>query len=310
MKHETAGDPITGLKWTRKTTEKIAIELNKLGINISGNTVGRLLKHMGFSLRVNHKKLNAGTRADRALRDEQFNYIADLRARFAGEGNPIVSVDSKKKELVGNFKNAGETWEKEPVQVNDHDFPSYARGIAISYGIYDTQANRGTVFIGTSFNTSEFAVECIEKWWRIEGKQRYPGAKSLLILADGGGSNGTRVRAWKSELKNKICDRHGISVTVAHYPTGASKWNPIEHRLFSEISKNWAGIPLNSYETIKKYIQTTTTSTGLQVQAHFVWKEYEKGINVSDEQMNAISIEPHGVQPTRNYTICPRQNGK
>jgi hypothetical protein len=311
MKQETAGDPITGLKWTRKTTEKIAVELGELGIRISANTVGRLLKQMDFSLRVNHKKLSCGTRTERTLRDEQFCYIAELRERFVSEGNPIISVDAKKRELVGNFKNDGKAWNREPVLVNDHDFPSYARGHAIPYGIYDTIRNRGTVFIGTSFDTADFAVESIEKWWRSEGKHYYPHATSLLILADGGGSNGTRVRAWKHALQHKMCNRHGISITVAHYPTGASKWNPIEHRLFSEISKNWAGKPLDGFETIKKYIQTTTTSTGLQVNAHFVWKQYDKGISISDEEMLGICIEPHAIQPARNYTLNPcGQNGK
>lgn len=302
MKHETAGDPLTALKWTRRTTEKIAEELGNLGINVSPSTVARLLKQMGFSLRVNHKKL-AGSGPDR---DEQFVYITELRERFAAAGNPIVSVDSKKKEQVGNFKNPGSAWNREPVLVNDHDFPSDADGRAIPYAVYDVQANHGAVFVGMSYDTAEFAVDSMEKWWRYVGKHRYPNADQLLVLADGGGSNATRNRAWKANLQEKICDRHGISVTVSHYPTGASKWNPVEHRLFSQISRNWAGRPLDSYETILNYIRTTRTTTGLTVKAYLVTKAYEKGVKISDEQMAQLSLHPHDTQPHRNYTLKPR----
>lgn len=302
MDQETAGDPITGLKWTRRTTEKIAVELSSLGINVSPNTVGRLLKQMGFSLRVNHKK-RASSGPDR---DEQFVYIAELREEFAAAGQPIVSVDSKKKENVGNFKNPGTAWNQEPVIVNDHDFPSDADGRAIPYAVYDVRANQGAVFVGTSYDTAEFAVDSLEKWWRYVGKYRYPNADRLLVLADGGGSNATRNRAWKVNLQEKICDRHRIHVTVTHYPTGTSKWNPVEHRLFSEISKNWAGRPLDSYDTILNYIRTTRTATGLSVKAYMVTKAYEKGIKISDEQMADLSLRPHNTQPHRNYTLAPR----
>ncbi|MGI0134569.1 MAG: ISAzo13 family transposase, partial [Candidatus Micrarchaeaceae archaeon] len=218
MRHETAGDPITGLKWTRKTTEKIASELSSLNIHVSPNTVARLLKQMDFSLRVNHKKLSSGSLADQNERNEQFVYIAKLKKRFARAGHPIVSVDTKKKELVGNFKNPGTAWNQEPVLVKDHDFRSEAIGMAVPYSLYDVSANQGTVFVGMSSDTAEFAVDSIEKWWRSEGTCSYPNADRLLILADGGGSNGARNRAWKANLQKKICDRHNIAVTVCHYP--------------------------------------------------------------------------------------------
>ena len=307
MVHETAGDPISGLKWTHKTTEKIATELRSLGIAVSARSVAKLLKKMGFSLRVNHKKRSNGSPAQR---DAQFAYISELRERFANEANPVISVDTKKKELVGPFKNPGTAWHQEPVLVNDHDFRSDALGIAIPYGIYDLRAHCGTIFVGTTHDTPEFAVDAIERWWREEGRRRYPKTSHLGILADGGGSNGARCRCWKHGLQQKLCERHGLEVTVAHYPPGASKWNPIEHRLFSEVSKNWAGRPLDSYETIINHLRTTTTSTGLQVRAHLVRKTYRKGKTVSNAQMKQLAIKTHDVHPQWNYTLSPAQNGK
>jgi len=205
---------------------------------------------------------------------------------------------------VGNFKNPGATWGKQAVAVKDHDFRSQGLGIAVPYGIYDVPANRGSVFVGTSHDTPEFAVSAIEKWWRYDGRHRYPDASELLILADCGGSNGYRPLAWKYNLQN-FCDRHGISVTVAHYPPGASKWNPIEHRLFSEISKNRAGKPLDTYETILNYISTTRTATGLKVKAYFDTRDYPKGVEISKQQMSRIHLEKHETLPRWNYTITP-----
>jgi len=303
MKYETAGDPVTGLKWTRRTTEKIAEELKTLRIDVSPKTVGKLLKQMGFSLRVNHKKLSCGSDADR---DEQFAYIAEMRELYARRGWPIVSIDTKKKELVGNFKNGGAAWNREPVLVNDHDFPSEALGKAIPYGIYDVQANRGSLFVGTTHDTAEFAVDNLAKWWIYDGRRRYPKARKLLVLADSGGSNGPRIRAWKYFLQERLCDDYGLTVTICHYPTAASKWNPIEHRLFSEISKNWAGRPLDSYEAIVNYSRSTTTSAGLVVKAYLVWKHYPEGVKIADEEMKGLRLERHETQPTRNYTLRPR----
>lgn len=305
MKHETAGDPMSHLKWTHKTTEKIATELQAVDIDVSPKTVSRLLMKMGYSLRVNHKKLPRVSKTSPKKRDAQFVHIAELRQDFINRGLPIISVDTKKKELVGCFKNSGVAWNKKPVEVNDHDFPSDANGKAVPYGIYDIQANLGTVFVGTSRDTAEFAIDSIEAWWLNEARQRYPGAKEIAILADGGGSNGSRCRAWKHGLQQRISERYGLTVTVAHYPPGTSKWNPIEHRLFSEISKNWAGQPLDSYETVLNYLRTTKTKTGLEVQAHLVNRDYEKGVKVTDDQMRNLHITWHDTLPRWNYTLSP-----
>jgi hypothetical protein len=281
MTHDTAGDPMTGLKWTRRTTDKIAAALASMGIEVSDRTVAKLLKKMGFSLRVNHKKLSGASPEDR---DAQFMRIAELRERFAAQGLPIISIDSKKRELVGRFKNQGKSWERKPVEVNDHDFPSDASGVAIPYGVYDLHANLGTVFVGTTKDTPSFVVDCVEKWWRTEGRHRYPGAQQLAILADGGGSNASNSRVLKYGLQTRLCNHHGVNITVAHYPTGASKWNPIEHRLFSEISN---------------------TKTGLKVRAHLVRKPYEKGVKVTNSQMNQLNITRDESLPKWNYELQP-----
>jgi hypothetical protein len=302
MRHDTAGDPMSGLKWTHRTTAKIAAELRSLGIEICDRTVARLLREMGYSLRVNHKKLARGSPEER---DAQFARIAELRESFLTEELPLISVDTKKKELVGCFKNNGRAWAREAVLVNDHDFRSDALGIAIPYGIYDLHANRGTVFVGTSHDTAEFSVVALEQWWRSEGRQRYPRAQQLGILADGGGSNAVTSRAWKHGLQHRLCNRHALTVTVAHYPAGASKWNPIEHRLFSEISKNWAGRPLDTYETIFNHIRTTTTTTGLRVRAHLVQQCFEKGREITNAQMRQLAIQHHETLPKWNYTLSP-----
>ena len=228
MTHETAGDPVSGLKWTRRTTAKLADELRGLGIHVCPQTVARLLKAMGYSLRVNHKKL-AG--ASHPNRDQQFQHITALRERCAADNSPLISVDTKKKELVGTFRNPGAKWDRSPELVNDHDFRSDADGRAVPYGIYDPRANAGTVFVGRTADTPAFAVDCIEKWWRTEGRKRYPEAKTLQILADGGGSNSCTARAWKFNLQHRFCNRHGLPVRVAHYPPATSKWNPIGIRL-------------------------------------------------------------------------------
>lgn len=307
MKYETAGDPVSGLRWTRKTTEKIAGELSALDIRVSRKTVAKLLKQMDFSLRTNKKKISNGSPPDR---DAQFTNIAKLRERYGRRGNPILSVDTKKKELVGRFKNPGRVWAQHSDAVNDHDFRSMADGFAVPYGIYDVQGNRGTVYVGTSCDTPQFAVECIEKWWRTEGQKRYLGRRHLLILADTGGSNGATCRAWKHGIQHKLCNEHDLAVTVAHYPAGASKWNPIEHRLFSEISKHWAGRPLDSFETILNYLRTTKTKLGLKVKARLVKKQYAKGIKISDAAMKELNIKQPTSLPKWNYTLRPSKNGK
>lgn len=303
MALETAGDPMSALKWTRKTTEKVASELRQLDIAVSPNTVARLLRTMGYSLRVNHKQLSRVCKTAPELRDAQFRRIAQLRADSTECGLPIISVDAKKKELVGLFKNPGVAWHRQAHLVKDHDFASEADGKVIPYGIYDLLANRGTVYLGTSIDTADFAVDAIEAWWISEGRQRYQAAPALTILADGGGSNGATNRLWKQRLHD-FAQRHRITVTVAHYPPGASKWNPIEHRLFSEISKNWAGRPLDSYETIINYLRSTRTKAGLEVQAHMLDRHYDKGRTVPAAELRRIPIT-WGSEPRWNYTINP-----
>lgn len=306
MEYETAGDPITGLKWTRKTTEKVAKELRSGGINITPKTVGRLLRKLKFSLRVNHKKVtNSNVSPDD--RNQQFEIIASLREEFANKGNPIISVDTKKKEKVGNFKNEGSAWARMSkfFAVNDHDFLTLAIGKAIPYGIIDLMLNKGWVFVGTSYDTAAFSTDSIERWWRIGAKKHYSNKRHLLILADAGGSNSCRTRAWKYHLQNKLCNRHGLIVTVAHYPPGCSKWNPADRRLFSWISQNWRGVPLRTYETVLKFIRTTKTKTGLRVKSYLVRKEYEKGEKISDAQMKELDLRPNKILPQWSYTLHP-----
>lgn len=303
MEYDTAGDPITGLKWSRKTTAKIAAELERVGIQVSATTVRRLLDQMDYSLRVNHKTLATDSSPDR---DRQFDYIRQVRRRFLRRGAPIISVDAKKRELVGNFKNPGAKWDRSPVRVNDHDFRSDAVGIAILYGIYDLQANCGSLFVGVSHDTSAFAVHSITQWRRSEGRRRYPHTQDLLILADTGGSNSCRYAAWKDQIQKQLCDRFALTVTVAHYPTGASKWNPIEHRLFSEVSKNWAGEPLHSYEKILKFIRTTKTETGLKVKAYLDRADYPTQVKVPPDRLQQLQITAHKILPKWNYALTPQ----
>jgi hypothetical protein len=305
LTYETAGDPVSGLKWTRKTTTKIAEELGNLGIQVSPKTVSKLLKEMGFSLRANQKKLSKCS-VSPAERNEQFIYITEQRRSFADKGAIIISIDTKKKELVGNFKNDGQVWTRQAAAVDDHDFRSQAEGVAIPYGIYDVLANRGSVFIGISCDTAEFAVDCLAMWYACEGRLHYENTREVLILADSGGSNGRTRRTWKYWLQKKFCNVFGLTVTVCHYPPGTSKWNPIEHRLFSQVSKNWAGCPLDSYETVLNYIRTTTTKKGLKVESYLNVSEYEKGLKISDQQMKGLALTPHSVQPKQNYTLVPQ----
>jgi hypothetical protein len=305
MEKDTAGDPITGLKWTRKTTVKISHELKSLGITASPNTVARLLKEMKYSLRVNHKQLARVCKTPRQDRNAQFEHITELREKCAARGIPLICVDTKKKELLGNFKNPGTAWSQEPTRVKDHDFPSEADGKAVPYGIYDQAANMASIFVGTSGDTGAFAADALEWWWREEGQRRYPGVRELVILADCGGANGPTNRLWKWALSHRLVRQHGLEITVAHYPPGASKWNPIEHRVFCQIQRNWAGQPLESYETVLKYLRTTTTKTGLKVSAYLLEGLYKTGIKVTDKQMAALPITQPGRLPLWNYTLTP-----
>jgi len=288
--------------WTGKRLRDISSELARLGLSVCPNTVRRLLEEMGYALQANRKSLCASS----PLRDEQFGLLNHQRAEFVRSGYPIISVDTKKKELVGQFKNNGRVWSRAPIRVEDHDFRSQAKGVAIPYGIYDLQANCARVVVGTSHDTPDFAVEAICQWWRRQGSHRYPKAPELLILADSGGSNGARCRAWKLALQEKLVDAYQLGVTVCHYPTGASKWNPIEHRLFGEISKHWAGQPLSDYQTIVRLIGGTRTRTGLTVRCALNTKTYPTDRKVSHQQMHQLDLLQHPQLPQWNYTLLPR----
>jgi hypothetical protein len=307
MEHETAGDPVSGCKWTRKTTAKIAQQLKRTGIRVSGKTVGRLLKQMKFSLRMNLKNLESGLRnpPDPRQRDQQFRYIRSQIRNYVAQGLPVISVDTKSRELIGPFHQSGRRWSEEPIKVFDHDFPSDSKGIALPYGIYDLSRNEGFVCVGTSRDTSQFAVDSIRTWWSKAGSSHYPDADRLLILADCGGSNGYRTRLWKHQLQVAFCNRFSLEVKVCHYPPGSSKWNPIEHRMFSFISSNWAGQPLLDYETVLKFIRTTKTTAALKIRAFLNRKQYLKGIRVSDPQMKEIPLKRYTLRPNWNYSICP-----
>jgi hypothetical protein len=289
---------------TGKRLRQIAAELSRLNIFVSPNPVRRLLKDLGYGLHANAKSLSVSG----PERDIQFTYMAEEKKQFFKRGLPIISIDTKKKELIGFFKNPGRVWSQHPTPVNDHDFRSQGLGMAVPFGVYDPVQNRGAVFVGTSHDTAQFAAENVARWWQNAGCRAYSGAQQLLILADSGGSNGARVRSWKWALQEEVADRFGLAVTVCHFPTGASKWNPIEHRLFSEISKHWAGQPLESYAAMTELIRSTRTETGLRVSSRLVTKPYPDKVKVSERDMQTINLDRHQILPVWNYTISPRQN--
>jgi hypothetical protein len=303
LEAETAGDPMSDQKWQRSSLRRLSTKLADQNHPVSHTTVGRLLVQMNYSLKANVKRLAGKAHPDR---NQQFEYLEQLKRTFLAAGLPVISVDTKKKELIGNFKNDGRSWCQQAEEVNDHDFAQDAVGKAIPYGIYDLAHHRGYVYVGTSADTPQFAVEMIARWWQAEGQADFPTARQILILADAGGSNGCRPRAWKQQLQVQLADRLGLEVTVCHYPTGASKWNPIEHRLFGPISINWAGKPLRSFEAMLAYIRGTVTETGLQVKAFLVEQIYEKGRTVSKAAMHDLNIQFAAVCPRWNYTIRPR----
>ncbi len=290
-------------RWTHQTAGKIADCLaQRLDIQLSASVVRRLLKNLGYSLKANKKCLSAG---NSPYRDAQFGIIKGLRQAFLQTGDPIISVDSKKKELIGRFKNPGRLWCEKPIEVKDHDFRSEAIGLAVPYGVYDLSNNSGMLIVGQSADTPEFAANSIATWWQEQGRDQYPNSKRLLILADSGGSNGIRPRAWKKFLHEKLANQHGLTITVAHYPPGTSKWNPIEHRMFSEISKNWAGFPLESFDAVVNLARHTRTTTGFRVEASHDQRIYEKGIKVSDREMKEIAVTKADSLGNWNYTISP-----
>ena len=292
-------------KWLNCRLADIQDRLGEQGHGVSLPVIGRLLKQNDYTLKANVKQTEGKAHPER---DQQFEHIHAQRTAHQATGQPVISVDTKKKERVGDFKNPGRIWCQEPERVNVHDFPGDAVGRAVPYGIYDLQHNHGTVYVGQSADTPSFAVDNIADWCRTEMPERFPDATRLMIEADCGGSNGYRARAWKRDLQAKVADAFGLIVTVCHYPTGTSKWNPIEHRLFSEISKTWAGCPLRSFDDVLYYIGDTKTETGLTVQAYLVTETYDKGVKVPDEDMDALCIQSHDVCPQWNYTIHPRSH--
>jgi len=306
---ETRGNPMSLLRWTSKSSTKLAAELVDRGFEVSSRTVLRLLHLMGYSLQANAKVTEGRQHPDR---DGQFRYLNDIAASFIDDGQPAISVDTKKKELIGDYANGGSEWspEGEPERVQVHDFADRALGEfakAIPYGIYDVANNEGWVSVGDVADTAEFAVESIRRWWNQMGRIRFPDADRLLITADAGGSNGYRLRAWKVHLA-RFAAETGLRVTVCHYPPGTSKWNRIEHRMFSFITMNWRGRPLTSLRTIIELISATTTSTGLTVQAAHDPEWYAKGVRISDTDLAAVPLTAHDFHGEWNYTINVQPN--
>jgi len=300
---DTAGSPTEPRKWVRRSLRHLSRDLGEGGHVASHTTVGKLLRESGYSLRANVKRFTGPAHPDR---DRQFQYIETLKAEFLAAGLPVISVDTKKKELIGDFKNDGRTWCRRADEVNAHDFKQDASARAVPYGLYVLNQNRGFVFVGTSADTPQFAAEAVARWWARTGCHRYHQAGALLLLADSGGSNGYRPRLWKKSLQELLADRYGLVVTVSHYPTGASKWNPVEHRLFGPISTNWAGVPLQSPEVLLGFLRGTRNKTGLRVTAEWWDRAYRRGVRVSAATMAELHIQHHEVCPRWNYTITPR----
>ena len=302
----TRGDPTRPLLWTSKSTRHLAAELQRQGHEVSHMTVARLLAELDYRLQANRKTREGASHPDR---DAQFHYINRKVEAFQRRGQPAISVDTKKRELVGDFKNPGREWrpQGQPEAVRVHDFRDPQQGVAVLYGVYDLNRNNGWMSVGIDHDTAEFAVATIRRWWRRMGQRAYPRAQELLITADAGGSNGSRSRLWKLGLQ-KLANDSGLTITVCHFPPGTSKWNKIEHRMFSFISMNWKGEPLVSFETVVNLISATTTRRGLRVKAVLDKRWYETGVKISDEQMKDLNIRPHNQNPAWNYSISPRGN--
>jgi len=298
------GDPMSPLRWTTKSTRNLAGELTRQGHKVGADTVGDLLRAEGFSLQGNAKTLEGKRHPDR---DAQFRYVNEQVKAHQATADPVISVDTKKKELVGQFANAGREWRPKgrPAAVRTHDFPDDSAGKAVPYGVYDLTADAGWVNVGTDHDTAAFAVESIRRWWKAAGSSDYPAARRLLITADAGGSNGYRTRAWKAELA-ALAVETGLEITCCHFPPGTSKWNKVEHRLFSHITMNWRGRPLSSHEVIVQTIAATATSTGLRVRAELDTGAYDTGVKISDAQMDALPLTRHDWHGDWNYTLHPQ----
>jgi hypothetical protein len=300
---EARGDPMSPLRWTSKSTYKLSDALKAKGYDISPGTVGELLEEMGYSLQGTSKQKEGAQHVDR---DAQFRYINDTAGRFVSDGQPVISVDTKKKELVGEFSNAGKEYQPKgkPVRTEVHDFVDPEMGRAIPYGVYDLGADEGWVSVGDDADTAGFAVATIGRWWAQMGRHRYPDASRLLICADAGGSNGYRVRAWKVELAKLVAET-GLEITVCHFPPGTSKWNQIEHRMFSFITMNWRGRPLTSYRVIIQLIANTTTKKGLKINADLDQGYYPTGVKITNKQLAAVPLSRHEFHGDWNYTVHP-----
>ncbi len=298
---ESRGDPMSPLRWTCKSTRRLSDQLETQGYSISHTKVGQLLQTLNYSLQSTRKRMEGKSHPDR---DEQFKFINSIVIEFQSRKQPVISVDAKKKELIGRFSNKGQEYQpkSKPEEVETYDFPSMADGKGIPYGIYDMTHNQGWVSVGIDHDTAEFAVQSIRQWWLQMGMVVYPEAKELLITADGGGSNGSRNRLWKQELQ-RFANETGIKISVCHFPPGTSKWNKIEHRMFSYITQNWRGKPLLSYEVIVNLIANTTTNAGLKIQAALDTKEYPTGVKISEKEMGDINIERNEFHGEWNYTI-------
>lgn len=301
----TRGDPQSPLRWTCKGTRRLAAELTRAGHAVSAGTVAALLKQQGYSLQVN-RKTKEGTR--HPDRNAQFEYINAKAEQFQQRGQPVISVDAKKKELVGPFKNGGREWQPkgQPEEVNIHDFVDRELGKALPYGVYDVTNNEGWVSVGIDHDTAQFAAQAIKRWWETMGRRRYPDARELLITPDGGGSNGSRCRLWKTGLQ-QLANELGLRIHVCHFPPGASKWNKIEHRMFSHITQNWRGRPLISHEVIISLIAATTTGNGLRIRAELDRGSYPTGIKVSDEELASLALETDEFHGEWNYVLLPQE---
>jgi hypothetical protein len=302
LSDEVAGDPMSEQKWVRSSIRNLSKKLKEQGHQAGHGAVARLLRKTGYSLLVN-KKRQAG--AQHPDRDEQFKYIAALKAQFLREGLPVISIDTKKKELIGNYRREGATWRRKPIETESY-FAGYAKCVAVPFGIYDVAQNAGYVTVGVSHNTAEFAVNCLVNWWRLHGRSAYTRTDRMLILADGGGGNGYNLRTWKNDLQERLCDAYGLTITLSHYPPACSKWNPVEYRLFSHISMNWAGQPLLDLDMMLGFIRGTTTAAGLKVEAYLDLGIYRKGRKVTDQKLKELALSVHEICPRWNYTLTPR----
>lgn len=303
VRDDTAGDPVSGMHWTHRSLRKLCKALKRQGVTIARQTLARLLRQLGYSLRT-CRKLKAGLH--NPDRNRQFRYLSRLRKLFVTRGWPVISVDTKKKEWIGDFKPPGVCWRKETRAVLDHDFPTWARGRAIPVGVYDLVANEGLVVVGTSHETPTFAASAIRRWWMNVGRHRYHGQRRLLIQADSGGANDHRKWEWKLALQ-ALADEFRLTITMTHFPPGASKWNPIDHRMFSLISANCAGEPLSSYETFVKRVRKTRSSTGFHCRAILDQREYPLPRKIGKDERASIRLKRHRVLPDWNYTITPHE---